>query len=271
MAERLVEQAKADDHANSLCYALGIAACPIALWVGNLDLAERHIDLLHHTSNRHALTLWQALGRAHRGVLLTKQRDLEAGLPQLRAAFEELRAVPPGYRFMFIAELAESLAAGQTSGGLATIEEAIDRAERTAEGWIIAELLRIKGELLLLQDASGAATTAEDHFRQALDRARRQGALSWELRAATSLARLLRDRGRSGDAITLLQPVYDRFTEGFDTADLIAAKQLLEGSGRCRSPLRLPARTRVDGDLQAKCYASSSTRWRRRVGGNSRW
>jgi predicted ATPase len=228
MAERLVEQAKADDHANSLCYALGIAACPIALWVGNLDLAERHVDLLLRTSNRHALTLWQALGRAHRGVLLIKQRDLEAGLPQLRAAFEELRAVPPGYRFMFIAELAESLAAGQTSGGLATIQEAIDRAERTAEGWIIAELLRVRGELLRLDGAPGTAAAAEACFLQALQLAGTQGALSWELRAATSLARLHGARNRSADAIACLQPVYARFTEGFGTADLIAAKQVLD-------------------------------------------
>jgi predicted ATPase len=72
-----------------------------------------------------------------------------------------------------------------------------------------------------------AAAAAEGHFRQALDRARRQGALSWELRAATSLAPLLRDQGRSANAIACLQPIYDRFTEGFGTADLIAAKQLL--------------------------------------------
>jgi predicted ATPase len=88
-------------------------------------------------------------------------------------------------------------------------------------------LLRVKGELLLLQGAEGAAATAEDHFRQALDWARRQGALSWELRAATSLARLLRNQGHTADAKALLQPVYDRFTEAFDTADLNAARVLL--------------------------------------------
>ena len=69
---------------------------------------------------------------------------------------------------------------------------------------------------------------AEDLFRQALDGARRQEALSCELRAATSLARLLRGQHRSADAIACLQPIYDRFTEDFDTADLIAAKQLLD-------------------------------------------
>jgi predicted ATPase len=76
----------------------------------------------------------------------------------------------------------------------------------------------------------------EDLFRQALDAARRQAALSWELRAATSLARLLRKQGRPADAIACLQPIYDRFTEGFGTADLIAAKQLLDEPGDAGRP-----------------------------------
>jgi predicted ATPase len=112
--------------------------------------------------------------------------------------------------------------------GLEAIDKALARSERNEIRWCVAELLRIKGELLLLQGAPGAAATAEDHFRQALDWARRQGSLSWELRIATSLARLLHDEGRSADASALLQPVYERFTEGFETVDLKAAKALLE-------------------------------------------
>jgi predicted ATPase len=91
----------------------------------------------------------------------------------------------------------------------------------------LPEALRIKGGLFLLQDR-GVIAAAEDHFRQALDLARQQGALSWELRAATSLARLWRDQARSQEAHELLAPVYDRFTEGFATADLRAAKALIE-------------------------------------------
>jgi hypothetical protein len=102
-------------------------------------------------------------------------------------------------------------------------------------------LLRIKGELLLLQGVSGAASAAEDHYQQALGWARRQGALSWELRAATSLARLLRDQNRSTEAIALLAPIYDRFTEGFETVDLKAARALIDGlcntDETSRSPL----------------------------------
>jgi len=100
--------------------------------------------------------------------------------------------------------------------------------EQSETGWLTPELLRLKGEFLLLQSTPAVVEPVEDLFRQALDESRRQEALSWELRAATSLARLLRDQGSPGNATTILQPVYDRFTEGFATADLIAAKQLLD-------------------------------------------
>ena len=88
-------------------------------------------------------------------------------------------------------------------------------------------ILRIKGELLLLQDEPKAAVAAEEHFLQALDWGRRQEALSWELRGAMSLARLWHRQHRTTQARKLLAAVYCRFTEGFGTADLIAAKALL--------------------------------------------
>ncbi len=94
------------------------------------------------------------------------------------------------------------------------------------------ELLRLKGELLLSQKPAADDETVQSLFRQAFDEARRQQAPSWELRAVTSLARLLRNQGRHADAIVCLQPIYDRFTEGFGTADLIAAKQLLDELSR---------------------------------------
>ena len=108
------------------------------------------------------------------------------------------------------------------------MEPAIDRAGRFEEGWLLGELLRVKGEFSLLQAEEGAAPMAEDCFRQALDPARRQGALTWELRAAMSIARPRRDENKHADALALLQPLYDRFTEGFDTADLREAKALLD-------------------------------------------
>ena len=100
--------------------------------------------------------------------------------------------------------------------------------EQSEVGWLTPELLRLKGELLLLQGTSAGAETAENLFRRAVDGARQQEMLSWELRAATSLARLLRHRGRPAETVACLQPVYNRFTEGFGTNDLIAAKQILD-------------------------------------------
>jgi predicted ATPase len=142
------------------------------------------------------------------------------------------------YFTWFLGELAQGLGwAGQIAQGLETIDEALARSERNEDRWCVAELLRIKGELLLLQRGSGTAAAAEDHYQQALGWARRQGALSWELRTATSLARLLRDQYRSTEAMALLAPIYNRFTEGFETADLKTAKALIDSL-----PLRAGAR-----------------------------
>jgi predicted ATPase len=212
----------------SLGLALAVAACPIALSMGDLAAAEHYVEMLLDHSTTHALARWRAFGLGHQGVLVIQRGDLATGLRLLRAAFDEPGAAGSAPRH-FTLLLAEALGcAGQIAEGLAAIEEAIARSDRTLERWAIAELLRIKGELFLMHGGPEAATAAEGHFRQALHWARRQGALSWELRAATSLARLWRDRARSDDATALLQPLYDRFTEGFATADLKAAKVLLD-------------------------------------------
>jgi predicted ATPase len=112
--------------------------------------------------------------------------------------------------------------------GLAIIEETLARCEAREELWYLAELLRIKGELVLLEGSLNAAGAAEGNFLRALECAHRQNALCWELRTATSLARLWRDQQRVAEARELLGSVYGRFTEGFETADLQKAKRLLQ-------------------------------------------
>jgi len=103
------------------------------------------------------------------------------------------------------------------------VEKALARSERNEDRWCLAELLRIKGDLLV-QD-SVDTTAAEDCYRQSLACARRQGALSWELRAAISLLRL--HGNRDGTRRAELSAIYQRFTEGFVTADLQEARRLL--------------------------------------------
>src|SRR5712671_1205477 len=96
-----------------------------------------------------------------------------------------------------------------TGRGTRGVDEALAGSESNEERWCIAELLRVKGQLVLLEDAPDGAAMAEDHFRQALDWAQRQGALSWELRAATSLARMWRTQDRNKEARELLVSVHD--------------------------------------------------------------
>jgi hypothetical protein len=116
--------------------------------------------------------------------------------------------------------------AGLVEEGLAALGEALAVVDRTGERNYEAELHRLEGELRLRHEEP--AEEAESCFRRALDIARRQGARSLELRAATSLARVLAGRGRRDDARTTLDDVYRRFTEGFDTVDLKDAEALLK-------------------------------------------
>jgi predicted ATPase len=173
-----------------------------------------------------------ALGAVHQGTVAIRRGDLATGLRLLRSCYEELGETGiTAPRFMRFAAVytAEGLGkAGQTADAVDAIDDAIARAERTEEFWQLPELLRVKGELVLVQTGGPQAAAAEDYFQRARDWARRQDALSWELRAASSLAQLLRDQDRSAEALALLQPVYDRFTEGSETADLKAAKALLD-------------------------------------------
>jgi predicted ATPase/DNA-binding winged helix-turn-helix (wHTH) protein len=232
-AHSSVEDARAANHIISMCQALAHAACPLALLTGDLAAAEHYSTMLLDHSTRHALALWRACGPSFQGLLVIQRGDVITGLRLLRAGLDEFGETGSAVSRLIAFQMAEALGrAGQNADGLAAIDEAIARSEHTEEHWAMAELLRVKGELLLLQGAPGAAAAAEDHFRQALDWARQQGALSWELRAATSLARLLGKQGRSAGGLAILQPVHERFTEGFDTADLKSAKASLEPSGK---------------------------------------
>jgi predicted ATPase/DNA-binding winged helix-turn-helix (wHTH) protein len=216
-AETSIAEAHVTGHAVSLCLALAMAACPIALWVGDLNGAAHYTRMLIDHSREHSLPLWREFGARYQRVLVIKRGDPDE-LAELDFSFRSLAA---------LSELAEALSgAGRIAEAFEVVEAGIEQSDG---GWITPELLRLKGELFLREGAPTAAEAAEGLFRQALDAARPQGALSWELRAATSLARLLNGRGRPAEGIACLQPIYDRFTEGFGSADLRAAKRVLEG------------------------------------------
>jgi predicted ATPase len=232
-AQASVDEAEAKGHALSLCYALVHAACPVALFTGDLVAADHFVTMLLDASARAGLKVLHDVGRCFKGMLVMKRGDLDTGLRLLRATIDELgQGEFALFRTAFLCALAEGLAsAGQIAEGLETIGHALARCERYEECWCIAELLRVKGELELQRHSAAASSPAEGYFLQSIDGARRQSALSWELRAAMSLARLRHRQNRATEARELLAPVCDRFTEGFETADLRAANALLEAIG----------------------------------------
>ena len=228
--ERNIEEGRASGHALTFCSVLGQAACPIAFLAGDLDAAERYCAALLDHTERHPIRLWNLWARCFKGIVMVKRGDIAAGLEVLRSELGragEARFLP---RFLLShGELAACLGeAGEVAQGLATVDEALGRCEARDERWYVAELLRIKGELLLRETEHRSISAAEQCFGDALELARRQGALFWELRSALSLARLRIGQDRRGDARAVLAPAYEKFAEGFGIADLRHAGAMLE-------------------------------------------
>ena len=182
-------------------------------------------------ANEHGLRLWEAISGVHICGALVAQNGQE-GILKLKDALESYWA--RGSRVansIWLGGLA--LALGMTEKfeeADRTMEKALSFIEETGEQAYEAEVHRLKGELLLIQDESNAAR-AEECFRSAIEIARGQRAKSWELRATTSLARLLAKQHKRHEAYTMLAEIYSWFTEGFDTADLKDAKALLDVLG----------------------------------------
>ena len=184
----------------------------------------------------------ERLGRAHslpfisevmaqmsKGIAWLRAGRLAEGIPHLRGAMETYNAGGAEVYIPYLrAVLAEGIALnGDLDGGLNLIEESLTQIARPGceERSHLAEVLRLKGWMLQQQ---GKLDAAEDNYLASLNVAREQQAKSWELRTSTSLARLWQSHGKHKEALDLLKPVYEWFTEGFDTKDLIEAKALLE-------------------------------------------
>jgi predicted ATPase/DNA-binding winged helix-turn-helix (wHTH) protein len=230
MAQRSIGYARAADHELSVAHALAYSACRIALLTGDLEGMERYITMLFQQSLLDPLGQWDLFARCWKGALLNRRGDVAAAAHLLASALEE---IPEGSFRMhytrFLGELAYALGrVGEASKALGSICKAIEISDKRDERWFFPELLRIKGEIVLLDGGPQAVAEAEGHFQDSIDWAQRQGALSWEMRASTNLAQLRIAQGRSSDAGELLAAVYGRFTEGFATSDLVAAESLLQ-------------------------------------------
>jgi predicted ATPase len=207
--------------------------CRIAPMIGDFATADREIARLIEVATRSNAHFWETAGHFLKGKLLVERGKFAQGLTVLRDAFETCDRT--GWRMQY-PEYKGALALA--FAGTARFDEALgvldDAMAAAGEGpnsqaLYVPELLRIKGEVLLQRAADQSAESAEACFNRAGEMAREQGALFWELRIALSVARLRVSQGRCHEARALLQSVYDRFTEGFATADLQAARTMLDG------------------------------------------
>ena len=192
------------------------------------EIAERVIA----QSAEHGFIEFMADATPLRGWSIAQQGRRDEGLAQIREGLVTTRAIGAElWRPYFLCLQAETLLqTGRLDDGLATVAEALVTAEKHENHHNRAEIHRLKGELLLMLDDSNVQEV-EICFRKAIEIARNQSAKSWELRATMSLARLLAKRGKRDEGRAMLAEIYNWFTEGFDTADLIEAKTLLDDLG----------------------------------------
>ena len=227
MTRQGVEASEAMGHPAALGLVLAGAAS-IFLLAGDLDAAQCHNDLSLSHAEANALGPLMTVGQGRKAELAIKRGNTNAGVKDLQAILERLRAARHEIlNTEFTIALAQGLTAmGQSSESNALIDERIHQIEIGGETLYVPELLRIKGRVLLSM-REPHHHEAEICFRDSLELSRRQGARGWELRAASDLAKYLAGHGQTENARALLQPVFAGFSEGFETADLKAAEALL--------------------------------------------
>ncbi|QND75589.1 ATPase [Tardiphaga robiniae] len=211
------------------CIALSWSASLYG-WVGDWSLVDQMAGRLSSHAASHALAPYQAVATGFRAQTMIARGELKDGIQSLQAALPQLHADRYElYASAFICDLSRGLAeSGQLAAGLRILHEAIARIEPAGEAYDGPELLRLRGEL---EARGGDLKAAEASFAASIALAEKQDALSWRLRTETSLARLQRKRRRA-KPLDGLAETYARFTEGFKTADLKAAREVLdEASG----------------------------------------
>jgi predicted ATPase len=221
-----LKDARAINQAGSLFYALNHATIMHFLCRQYTTAESLANELCTLADEKGAVMVWKSPGLLFRGwILAVVSRATEA----VRLITCGLAALPAGATLLTPVGLSMVAKSHSDLGQLDDAWRCIDQAkaviEKTKETWFEAHVHRIAGEIALKSPEPDAK--AEAYFERALAVARQQQAKSWELRAATSLARLWRDQGKAQQARELLEPVYGWFTEGFDTRDLKEAKALL--------------------------------------------
>jgi predicted ATPase/DNA-binding winged helix-turn-helix (wHTH) protein len=228
VAHQTIRAAEEFKHPVTLCIAL-IWTVPVFIWSGEWTAAEATTERLVTHAARHALRPYQAISLGLTGDLSIKRGEAQNGVRLLGQCLDELRAerhqvLTP----VLTSAMAEGLAVlGQHEAALAAIDHALAKVAENGGSSDMPEILRIKGRLLLSAPRPDPSD-AEDWLLRSLESAHQQSALGWELRTATTLAQFMSNQGRRTQAHELLAGIYDRFTEGYETSDLRAARRLLE-------------------------------------------
>jgi predicted ATPase len=227
-SQQAVTLAQQSAHPFSLSAALCTAAC-FHQCRREVRAAQERAEAAIVLATEQGFPYWRAFSALLRGWALAQQEQAKEGIEQIHQGLVAHRATGAElgrpYWLMLLAEAHGIMR--QPEAGLTVLTEALALVDTTGERWYEPELYRLKG-VLLLQQSSDNHAEAETCFQRSISIAQSQQAKSWELRAATSLARLWQQQGKRQEAHDLLAPVYDWFTEGFDTADLKDAKMLLD-------------------------------------------
>jgi predicted ATPase len=210
-ASRTVEDAlkiAVDDAPQSLCQVLGVAAIPVALWSGQFDRCQAWVKQMDEHGGRYDYGYWRTWAMFYQAVLDSDGRPLPDSVTDAMKTAQQTK-----FRDHV----------GTFNSAYLT-DDALHRVKAGTVGWCAPEVFRVHAEREM---AAGAYGQAAVHLNRSLGMARAQGALSWELRAAMTAARLSKMDGDPKHGINLLQSVYNRFTEGFDTKDMKSASRLL--------------------------------------------
>ena len=210
-------------HCIALCWSASLFG-----WVGDWASVEAMAGRLATHAGMHGLAPYEAVAAGFRAQTMIARGEAKGGIELLRTALLRLHADRYElYASAFLAELSQGLAAlGQLPQGLEVLHETIARIESEGGAFDMPELLRLRGEL---EARGGDIDAAEASLAASAALAEQQGALSWRLRTEMSLARLRRRQG-SRNSLDDLAETYARFSEGFETADLKAARRLLDGT-----------------------------------------
>jgi predicted ATPase/class 3 adenylate cyclase len=229
IGQQVIERARALSHPNSLAYAvLHVGALLHGLCSPGEPLMN-FAEWIHRLAIENQLPLFEAAWPYFAGWSLVDGKEKQRGVAMMRDSRDRLSAAHVAYMLPILSTFHARgcCALGRIEEGLKILDEAQEVMGTRGERWFAAELHRVRGDLLAA-DATGDREAAGACFRQAIAVSRSQGSRSLELRAATSLARLLRDQHRDREARETLRPVLEWFDEGFDLLDLKRARALLD-------------------------------------------